>query len=130
MGEINQGKIMKTLLFTIIMIIPLIGISQEKDNFYTTQKITFVALNIGDYITTKKGLSYDQVKEGNGFVQKMIDTNTFFLFKASATVTTLLLYDISYKQRPKLTKAALLSLNILYGAVVSNNVSVLIKIGG
>lgn len=85
--------------------------------------LSFGALNVADYMTTKKilrsgGEEYNPI--ANFFIRK----NCFGIFKTAATLAGML--TIYMDEKPKIISKALLG---LYGAVVANNIKEIVQHG-
>lgn len=105
--------------------------SKEKpDYFYRGLQASYVALSAADYISTVKGLEKEGAFEANPFARKLLGNKFAFVgVKAGLTGLNLFLVDkLLYKDNPKVAKGSLIGLNLIYSAVVANNISVNIKL--
>ncbi|MFO7666930.1 MAG: DUF5658 family protein [Desulfobacterales bacterium] len=83
--------------------------------------LSFGALNIADYVTTKKILNSGG-EEYNPIVDFFIRKNCFGIFKTAATLAGML--AIYVDKKPKIMSKALLG---LYGVVVSHNIKEIVQ---
>ncbi|MDP2864014.1 MAG: DUF5658 family protein [Desulfobacterales bacterium] len=83
--------------------------------------LSFGALNIADYVTTKKILNSGG-EEYNPIVDFFIRKNCFGIFKTAATLAGML--AIYVDEKPKMLSKALLG---LYGFLVAHNVKEIVQ---
>ena len=85
--------------------------------------LLFGALNISDYMTTKKILNSGG-EEYNPIADFLITKNCFGIFKTAATLAGM--FVIYMDEKPKIVSKALLS---LYGVVVVHNIKEIVQHG-
>jgi hypothetical protein len=98
--------------------------SSKSSWFYNTLAINYVTLNAIDLATTFHGLK-NGAHEVNPIARAFIRNKPLAVaVKAGATVTVLYALSKARQQNKKVAYIALGTLNILYGLVVTNNLSV------
>jgi hypothetical protein len=99
---------------------------QKPDKTYRIIEATYIGLNIADYALTINGLSKGG-KEVNPIAKKM-DPYAMAGLKLASTASVVILGRIAYKENPKAAKATMIGMNIITGLIVTNNISVTIKL--
>ncbi len=125
---------MKKTLLTILLAGSLsLANAQEKekktpDYFYRSMQISYIALNTADYILTMKALENGGIEKNP--LMKKITENKLLCLGVKAGLTGFVLYATNqmYKDNPKTARYILLGANIFYSAVITNNISVSIKL--
>lgn len=119
----------RTISLLALLLISICSYSQDKrpDLTYRILEVSYVSVNVADYITTIHGLNKG-AREANPIASKM---NPYAMagLKLASTTSVIILGRVAYKHNPKAAKATMIAMNIISGAVIANNISVVIKIG-
>jgi hypothetical protein len=103
-------------------------VKDRKERSYRRLEYTYVALNTIDLATTFYVLD-NGGREMNPILKPFAHNKPLLTaVKATGTFSTLFLLRKMKKTDPELAKGILIGMNIMYGAVVTNNVSISIKI--
>jgi hypothetical protein len=96
---------------------------EEESGYNLGMALSFGALSIADYVTTKKILNTGG-EEYNPIANFFIKKKCFGIFKTAATLSGM--FAIYVDEKPKILSMALLG---LYGVVVANNVKEIVQHG-
>lgn len=108
-------------LIHIIIGIFIIFNGNAQNRLYKGLELSYIALNIGDVITTKQFLKYGGY-ELNPIMRPIVsNTPELIVFKTVGTLGTLGILRIIKKDNPKLALGSLIALNIGMSYVVYHN---------
>jgi len=95
-------------------------------SFFTASLVSLLALNVADYISTKKALKYEGVFEGNPFLKPFANNDLAFLaVKAGLTVGNHFLMKKLYKTNKPLAWVISIAGNFFMSYVVVNNFKII-----
>ena len=110
-----------------ILLVLLILTSQAKAQTpaYKALEVSFVSLNVADFITTDYGLRHGAI-EANPLFKSNQNRMLMATVKLASTSTVLLLGRKLYKQNKKAATVTMVTMNIFAAIVLTNNVSICI----
>lgn len=106
--------------------LPSFSLAPQKNSFgdvaFTASMVSFAALNVADFLSTKKALSLPGLAEGNPLMKNIVKNDLIFAgVKVGITAVTYLLTKNLYKKNKTLGWAISIAANFLMSVVVANN---------
>lgn len=95
-------------------------------SLYNAGEATFVGLNVLDYALTIKALNEGAIEMNP--IAKNMNPYTMAIYKAGTTSGFLLLNRSIKKENERAAKILLISANLFYSAIVTNNITVILRL--
>ena len=95
-------------------------------SFFTASLVSILALNVADYISTRKALKYEGVSEGNSFLKPFVNNDlAFFAVKMGLTAGNHYLMQKLHKSNKTLAWIVSIASNFILSYVVVNNFKII-----
>jgi len=95
-------------------------------SFFTASLVSILALNVADYISTRKALKYEGVSEGNSFLKPFVNNDLAFLaVKMGLTAGNHYLMQKLHKSNKTLAWIVSIASNFVLSYVVVNNFKII-----
>lgn len=102
------------------------GLSQVENALYTTSLISLVALNVADYLSTRKALQYEGLSEGNPLMKPFVKNDlAFAAVKIGLTLSTHLFMKNLHRNNKTLAWVLSVASNFAMSYVVANNLKMI-----
>ena len=95
-------------------------------SFFTASLVSILALNVADYISTRKALKFEGVSEGNSFLKPFVNNDlAFFAVKMGLTAGNHYLMQKLHKSNKTLAWIVSIASNFILSYVVVNNFKII-----